>query len=96
MKLFMQKKEAKRTWAKNFLYMAAVSDARGDAYSLMLEIIVHHASLELMNVMRAKNDSTRVKYLRHAEQLAHFTQYIEIGSDAVGREVVAPHVEKKR
>ena len=47
-KLFMAKKDARRTWAKNFLYMIAVSEARGSADSLVLDNIVHHASLELM------------------------------------------------
>ena len=93
MKLFMQKKDVKRTWAEHFLYMVAVSDARGGADSLVLDNIVHHASPDLMNVMRAKYDSTRIDYLRHAEELAHFAQSIELGSGAVGREVVAAHVE---
>ena len=39
---------------------------------------------------------TRVEYLRHAEDLAHFAQSIELGSDAVGREVVAAHFDEKR
>lgn len=44
MKLFMQKKDSKRTWAEHYLYMVAVSDARGGADSLVLDNIVHHAS----------------------------------------------------
>uniref|UniRef100_A0AAV1V901 Uncharacterized protein n=1 Tax=Peronospora matthiolae TaxID=2874970 RepID=A0AAV1V901_9STRA len=96
MKLFMTRKEARRTWAEHFLYMVAVSDARGGADSLVLDNIVHHASPDLMNVMRAKYDPTRSDYLRHAEELAHFAQSIELGSGAVGREVVAAHVETKR
>uniref|UniRef100_A0AAV1TAB2 DDE-1 domain-containing protein n=1 Tax=Peronospora matthiolae TaxID=2874970 RepID=A0AAV1TAB2_9STRA len=59
MKLFMKKKEAKRTWLERFLYMVAVSDARGGADSLVLDNIVHHASPKLMDVMRAKYDPTR-------------------------------------
>ena len=31
MKLFMAKKDARRTWAEHFLYMVAVSEARGGA-----------------------------------------------------------------
>lgn len=76
--------------------MVAVSDARGGADSLVIDNIVHHASPDLMNVMRAKYDTTRSDYLRHAEELAHFAQSIELGSGAVGREVVAAHVETKR
>ena len=68
MKLFMAKKEARRTWAEHFLYVVAVSDARGGADSLVLDNIVHHASPDLMNVMRAKYDPTRFDYLRHAEE----------------------------
>ena len=93
MKLFMAKKDARRTWAEHFLYMVAVSEARGGADSLVLDNIVHHVSPELMNVMRSKYEPTRVDYLRHAEELAHFAQSIEHGSSAVGREVVAAHVE---
>uniref|UniRef100_A0AAV1T508 Uncharacterized protein n=1 Tax=Peronospora matthiolae TaxID=2874970 RepID=A0AAV1T508_9STRA len=93
MKIFMAKKETRRTWAEHFLYMVAVSETRGGADSLVLDNIVHHASPELMNVMRAKYDPTRVDYLRHAEELAHFAQSIEHGTGAVGRDVVAAHVE---
>uniref|UniRef100_A0AAV1UBX1 CCHC-type domain-containing protein n=1 Tax=Peronospora matthiolae TaxID=2874970 RepID=A0AAV1UBX1_9STRA len=75
MKLFMAKKDARRTWAEHFLYMVAVSEARGGADSLVHNNIVHHASPEL--------------------ELAHFAQSIEHGSSAVGREVVAAHVEGK-
>uniref|UniRef100_A0AAV1U2V5 Retrovirus-related Pol polyprotein from transposon TNT 1-94-like beta-barrel domain-containing protein n=1 Tax=Peronospora matthiolae TaxID=2874970 RepID=A0AAV1U2V5_9STRA len=62
--------------------MVAVSDARGGADSLVLDNIVHHASPELMNVMRAKYDPTRSNYLRHADELAQFAQLIEHGSGA--------------
>lgn len=72
MKLFMTKKEARRTWAEQFLYMVAFNDARGGADSLVLDNIVYHALLKLMNVMLAKLDPTRSKYLRHAEELAYF------------------------
>ena len=96
MKLFMQKKDSKRTWAERYLYMVAVSDARGGADSLVLNNIVHHASPDLMNVMQAKYDSTRVDYLRHAEELAHFAQSIELGSGVIGREVISAHVDSKR
>ena len=92
----MARKEARRTWAEHFLYMVSVSDARGGADSLVLDNIVHHAPPDLMNVMRAKYDPTRSDYLRHAEELAHFAQSIKLGSGAVGREVVAAHVETKR
>ena len=73
--------------------MIAVSEARGGADSLVLDNIVHHASTELINVMRAKYDPMRVDYLHHAEELAHFAQTIENGSGAVSLEVVAAHVE---
>ena len=75
--------------------MVAVSDAGGVEDSLVLDNIVYHASPELMSVMRAKYDPTRSDYLRHAEELAHFAQSIELGSDSIGREVVAAHVETK-
>ena len=58
----------------------------------MLDNIVHHASPELMNVMRARYDPTRSDYLSHADELAHFAQSIELGSGSIGREVVAAHV----
>ena len=76
--------------------MVVVSDARGSADSLVLDNIVPHASPELMNVIRAKYDPTRSDYLRHAEELAHFVQSIELDSGPVGREVVAEHGDKKR
>ena len=76
--------------------MIAVSDARGGADTLVLDDIVHHASPELMNVMRAKYDSSSVNYLRHAEELAPFAQLIELGSRAVKREVVTAQVYPKR
>ena len=47
-----------------------------------------------MNVMRAKYDPTRADYLRHAEDLAHFAQPIELGSGSVGREVAAAHFDE--
>ena len=56
--------------------MAAVNDARVGADLLAQDNIVHHASPELMNVMRAKYDLMRVDYLRHIEELAHFAQSI--------------------
>ena len=88
----LQKKSANRTYAEHFLDMFAVCDARSVADSLVLHYIVHHASPEHMNVMRAKYDPTRVDNLRHAEELAHFAQSIELGSGAIGLEVVAAHV----
>ena len=48
--------------------MMAVSDAHVGEDLLVLDNIVYHA----MIVMRAKYDPTRVDYLRHAEELAHF------------------------
>ena len=36
MKLFMKKKEARRTWAEHFLYMGVVSYASNGADSLVL------------------------------------------------------------
>ena len=95
MKLFRTKKQPKRTWSEHFLYMAAVSDARGGADSLALDNIVHDASPELMNVMRAKYDPTRSDYLRHAEELVEFAQSIEHGSGTVGREVIASHFDAR-
>uniref|UniRef100_A0AAV1TP71 Uncharacterized protein n=1 Tax=Peronospora matthiolae TaxID=2874970 RepID=A0AAV1TP71_9STRA len=79
MKLFTQRKDSKRKQDEHFLYMVVVSDAHKGADSLMLDNIVHHASPDLKNVMRAKDDPTRVAYLRHAEELAHFAQSIELG-----------------
>uniref|UniRef100_A0AAV1TQY3 CCHC-type domain-containing protein n=1 Tax=Peronospora matthiolae TaxID=2874970 RepID=A0AAV1TQY3_9STRA len=78
MNLFMAKKETRRTWAEHFLFMVAVSEARGGADLLVIDNIY---------------DPTRVDYLRHAEELAHFAQSIEHGTGVVGREVVAAHVE---
>uniref|UniRef100_A0AAV1T110 CCHC-type domain-containing protein n=1 Tax=Peronospora matthiolae TaxID=2874970 RepID=A0AAV1T110_9STRA len=52
-----------------------------------------HFLCMLMNVMRSKYETTRLDYLRHPEKLAHFAQSIDHGSSAVGREVVATHVE---
>ena len=92
----MEPKEARRTWSEHFLYMVAVGKVRGCADSLVLDDIVHHAPPKLMHVMRAKYDPTRVDYLRHAEELGHFAQSIDLGSGAVGREVVAAHVEANR
>ena len=63
----MAKKEARRTWIEHSLYMVAVSDARGGADSFVLDNIVHHAPPELMNVMRAKYDTTRSDYLPLSE-----------------------------
>ena len=59
MKLFMQKKEARRTLTEHFLYMVAVSDARGGADLLVPNNIVPHASPELINFMGAKYEPTR-------------------------------------
>ena len=54
MKLSMAKKDARRTWAEHFLYMAAFSEARGGADFLVLDTIVHHASPKLINLMLVK------------------------------------------
>ena len=96
MKLFNQKKYIKRTWTENYIYMLDVNDAREVADMLVLDNIVHHASPELMSVMRAKYDPTRVDYLRHGEELAHFAQSIELGSGEIGREFVAARFDAKR
>ena len=95
MKLFMQKKDLKRAWAEHYLYRVDLSGARGGADSLGLDNIVHHASPELINVMRAKYDPTRIDYLHHAEVMAHCANSIELGSGAVGREVIAAHVDAR-
>ena len=70
--------------------------ARRGAKSLVLNNIFHHASPDLMNVMRAKYDPTRVEYLPHTEELTHFAQSIKLCSGAVRREVIAAHFDAKR
>uniref|UniRef100_A0AAV1UI68 CCHC-type domain-containing protein n=1 Tax=Peronospora matthiolae TaxID=2874970 RepID=A0AAV1UI68_9STRA len=70
-------------------------DARGGSDSLVLDNIVHHASPELIDVMMAKYDSTRPYYMRHVEELAQIAQSIQHGSGAVGREVIAEHVDAR-
>ena len=49
-----------------------------------------------MNVMRSKYEPTKTDYLRHAEELEHFVQSIELGCGVVGRKAVAVHVKLKR
>ena len=46
--------------------------------------------------MRAMSDPTRFNCLRHAKELAHFAQSIELGSGSIGLEVVAAFFETKR
>lgn len=72
-----------------------MGDAHRGAESLFLENIVQHASPEMINVMRDKFDPTRIHYLRHAEELVHFAQSIELVRLAVGLEFVAAHINKK-
>ena len=81
---------------QEFLLMVTVSDARVGADSLVLDNIVHHASPELMNVLRDKYDPTQSDYLCHAKELAHFAQSIELGGEPFGREVITEHVDIKR
>ena len=76
--------------------MVAVSDERGGADSLVLDNIVHQASSELMNVMRAKYDPSRSDYLLNAKELARLAQSIDLGRGSLGREFVAAHVPPKR
>ena len=76
--------------------MVAVSKALGGADSLVLDNIVHYASPELQNVMRAKYYPNRMNYLPHAKELAHFAQTIKLGSRSIGREVVAAGIEPRR
>ena len=45
-----------------------------------------------MNVMRAQYDPTLADVLHQVNELAHFAQLNELGSDAVGRKVVAAQV----
>uniref|UniRef100_A0AAV1UDC8 Uncharacterized protein n=1 Tax=Peronospora matthiolae TaxID=2874970 RepID=A0AAV1UDC8_9STRA len=73
--------------------MVAFSEVRDGAEMLVLDYIVHHASPELMNMMRFKYEPKRFDYPRHADDLANFAQFIEHGSSAIGREVVSAHVE---
>ena len=53
------KEGRKETVRRAFSVPRCVSDAKGGADSLVLDNIVHHASPDLMNVMRAKYDPTR-------------------------------------
>ena len=87
------KEGRKETVRRAFSVPRRVSDAKGGADSLVLDNIVHHASPDLMNVMRAKYDPTRNDYLRHTEELTHFATSTEIGSGSIGHEIVATHVE---
>uniref|UniRef100_A0AAV1UM57 Transposase n=1 Tax=Peronospora matthiolae TaxID=2874970 RepID=A0AAV1UM57_9STRA len=96
MKLFMRKKDSKRTWAEHYLYMVAISDVRAGDYSLILDNILHHASPEMMNVMRSKYDPT-FRLLTTCIRDGAFYQSNEVGSRAIGSEVIAAqNVDRKR
>ena len=93
MKLFAKRKDPKRTWPEQYLYLVAVTDARGGEDTLVLDNIVNHASAELVLVLIAKYDQNRIDHLRHAEELAHFAQSIETTATSIGQEVVAAHID---
>ncbi|CAI5734012.1 unnamed protein product [Peronospora farinosa] len=82
-----------RTTIGRVLNMATVGDAcGGGAEARVLDNIVHYASADLSMVLMAKFDAGRIDYLRQAEELAHFSQAVEVDSCAgksLGREVVA-------
>ena len=72
--------------------MVGVSESHEDVELLILGNSVHHATTIQMNVMRAQYDPTLADVLHHVNELAHFAQLNELGSDAVGRKVVAAQV----
>ncbi|KAK1939982.1 hypothetical protein P3T76_008305 [Phytophthora citrophthora] len=91
-KLFVEPKDPKRTWAEHCIYLVAISDACGGGGDyIILTNIVQYTSLEMRTVLKAKVDSSRSDYVQHVEELAHFAQAWETdqskGKD-FGREVV--------
>ena len=93
MNRFAQRKDPKRTWPEQFLYLVEVGDARGGADTLVSDNIVKQASAELGLVFKAKYDPIHIDHLRHAEELAHFAHSIETTATSIGQEAVAAHVD---
>ena len=68
-KLFMQKKDPRKTWTQHYLYLVALGDAIGGADAQVLESIVYYVNPELKTVMCAKMDARRADCNR--TQLLH-------------------------
>lgn len=91
-KLLIGRKDLKRSWPDHYLYLFAVSDATGGAEALVLDNVVQYAGTDLRQVlMCTEYANNRTDYLRHAQELAHFAQAIEIdlgGARVTGKKVV--------
>eukprot|EP00644_Phytophthora_capsici_P019004 jgi/Phyca11/133376/e_gw1.431.5.1 len=98
MKLFTMPKDPRRSWPEHYMYLVAVSEASGNsAEYLVLNNIVQYASADLRTVLMV--DGTRMDYLQHAEELAHFAQSWEIETGKgknIGREVVNSVGDRRR
>ena len=78
MKLLTGAKSLQRSWTEHFLYLTTVSDVCGGANSLVLDNIVHYADPTMRTTMLSRLNSSRVGYLRQAEELAQFAQSTKI------------------
>lgn len=68
----------KKNYMQRYLYLAAVSEACGDAHNLLLDNFVHYADPEMRVTMLSRLNLARADYLRQAEELAHLAQSTEI------------------
>ena len=91
MKLFTAAKSPQCSWTEHYLYLTAVSDACGGADNVFLDNIVHYADTSMRTTMLTRLNLNRLDYLRQAEELAQFTQLmeIEVRVKYFGRDVVA-------
>lgn len=90
MKIFVGPKNSKRSWTEQYLYLVAVSEACGGADNLLLENIVRYAEPAMRISMLLRLSLTPTEKLRQDEELAHFAQSTEVGTQGkqLGRELV--------
>ena len=89
-KLFTAAKASYRSWTDHFLYLTAVSDACGGADNLVLDNIVHYVDPNMRTTILSRLDIHREDDLWQVEELAQFTQSMEVDTHAknFGRDVV--------
>ena len=60
MKMFTAAKPSQRSWTEHFIYLTAVSDARGCEDNLVLDNIVHYADPSMRTTMLSRLNLSRV------------------------------------
>ena len=81
-RLFTVRKDPKKSWGQHHLYLLAASEACGGRPDLVLENVAYHAATDpdLRILIRSRYQPDHPDPLRHAEELIHYAQSIDMGS----------------